>query len=355
MAQKSHYQILNVHPEADQATIEAAYRRLARIFSGQSDTTTAGMDTKMKAIEEAYMVLKNPILRYNYDMELQKQPTRPASHIRRLETSNHSNGVQAWLAYQHKAEGYVIFHIGWAADYSATIKALWTQIPAADRHYDEKRREWRIAETHGQVLKKLFSNYESPDDPPAVDLPMPIYPRRIPLHTSSTWYRTWMGWILAAVAMLAIAIAGNQILEQNHSRSLSDEIATAVARRGALEVEPGLDELPTLTPTPTPPVILYASPLYQNVHLRTGPGTEYDSLGYLYQEAEHALLGRNEDSSWVMVATGEQVGWSAAWTLEFEGELEQLSVYAADETPPPSLLLTLTPEATVTPETTPTP
>ena len=67
----SHYDTLGVPPDADQATIRAAYRRLARRYhpdSGSSDPTA------MAAVNEAYRVLREPARRALYDASL-RAPT----------------------------------------------------------------------------------------------------------------------------------------------------------------------------------------------------------------------------------------------------------------------------------------
>ncbi len=63
----SHYDTLGVAPDADQATIRSAYRRLARRHhpdSGSSDPAA------MAAVNEAYRVLREPARRAKYDASL---------------------------------------------------------------------------------------------------------------------------------------------------------------------------------------------------------------------------------------------------------------------------------------------
>jgi hypothetical protein len=73
----THYDTLGVEPDADQPTIRAAYRALARRLhpdAGRADASA------MAALNEAYRVLGEPARRAQYDARLRSPPapTRPA-------------------------------------------------------------------------------------------------------------------------------------------------------------------------------------------------------------------------------------------------------------------------------------
>lgn len=68
----SHYHVLGIEPDADNATVRAAYRRLARDHHpdrvASSSAVSGGRD--MPAINEAYRVLNDPGRRALYDRSL---------------------------------------------------------------------------------------------------------------------------------------------------------------------------------------------------------------------------------------------------------------------------------------------
>jgi molecular chaperone DnaJ len=76
---QSHYHVLDIEPDADNATVRAAYRRLARDHHpdrvASSSAVSGGRD--MPAINEAYRVLNDPGRRALYDRSL-GTPTRGA-------------------------------------------------------------------------------------------------------------------------------------------------------------------------------------------------------------------------------------------------------------------------------------
>lgn len=67
---QNHYQTLDVQPDASQAQIKQAYRRLAKKFHPDTNSTTANHD-KISQINAAYEVLSDPQHRQNYDQALQ--------------------------------------------------------------------------------------------------------------------------------------------------------------------------------------------------------------------------------------------------------------------------------------------
>jgi hypothetical protein len=87
---------------------------------------------------------------------------------------------------------------------------------------------------------------------------------------------------------------------------------------------------PKIVATKTPPVYLHACVTDSTIRVRKGPGTKYETIGGLVSGTCMALLGRNQDSSWVyMVADDNTAGWVAAELLTIEGEVSRLSVRSA--------------------------
>jgi hypothetical protein len=117
---------------------------------------------------------------------------------------------------------------------------------------------------------------------------------------------------------------------------------------------------PTLTATKTPlprltrtsrPVSIDACVTDSTINIRKGPGTHYESIGGMVSGTCMAILGRNQDSSWVyMVTEDNKAGWVAASLLTIEGNLSRVSVRSDTGTlslaPPTRMLPTATTKPT---------
>jgi DnaJ domain len=73
---RNHYKVLQVDPEADPDVIEAVYRRLARKY--HPDVLPGGTDERMKELNAAYAVLRDPARRASYDRQLADAGRREA-------------------------------------------------------------------------------------------------------------------------------------------------------------------------------------------------------------------------------------------------------------------------------------
>lgn len=70
-SERTFYQVLQVDPEAEPEVIEAAYRRLARKY--HPDVSSASdSGTRMKGINAAYEVLRDPLRRAAYNRDLHR-------------------------------------------------------------------------------------------------------------------------------------------------------------------------------------------------------------------------------------------------------------------------------------------
>ena len=76
---KDYYHILQVHEQAEQEVIEAAYKRLARKYHPDKDSSS-GATAKMQELNEAYQVLKDPNKRADYDRGRRKSDTSQGKH-----------------------------------------------------------------------------------------------------------------------------------------------------------------------------------------------------------------------------------------------------------------------------------
>ena len=68
MSSQTHYEILQVTPEADPEIIEVAYKRLALKYHPDRNPDSSQQD-RMQKINEAYEVLRDPAKRREYDKE----------------------------------------------------------------------------------------------------------------------------------------------------------------------------------------------------------------------------------------------------------------------------------------------
>lgn len=96
-------------------------------------------------------------------------------------------------------------------------------------------------------------------------------------------------------------------------------------------------ELPTLTSTSTPSVIL-ASPKDQPVNCRFGPGTSYVVIGALILGRQAEVIGRNSDFTWWYVRNPSDPStscWLSAGFVETVGDVQSLPVVN-----PPMIMVT---------------
>ena len=73
MAAKNYYHILGLSPEASDADIKTAYRRLAMIYHPDRNRGDSSSEERLKEINEAYDILGNNERRMAYDMIFQNR------------------------------------------------------------------------------------------------------------------------------------------------------------------------------------------------------------------------------------------------------------------------------------------
>ncbi len=103
---------------------------------------------------------------------------------------------------------------------------------------------------------------------------------------------------------------------------------------GNVERLPVLDFAPYVSATSTPAVTQQPTPqgavagvTSQQVNVRSGPGTVYDSFGQISANQTIAILGRNETSTWLQIAFAdapEGRGWVAALYIKVGDEIKDL-------------------------------
>ncbi|HEY9847329.1 MAG TPA: DnaJ domain-containing protein [Candidatus Caenarcaniphilales bacterium] len=99
MAVPNHYDTLGLHPEATQAQIKQAYRRLVKLFHPDSNPT-AGAHDQIAQINVAYEVLGDPHHRQSYDWQLHDQWQARESVRQRGHTTRHQRTAAAQKHYQ---------------------------------------------------------------------------------------------------------------------------------------------------------------------------------------------------------------------------------------------------------------
>jgi len=102
---------------------------------------------------------------------------------------------------------------------------------------------------------------------------------------------------------------------------------------------------PTITTntstTPAPPQVSTSTPsgtLFVTdvgANCRTGPGTNYDKIASFAQGAYIPLVGRNADSTWWLLKTGNINCWISGTTGRTSGPLDNIPVVQAPPSPTP--------------------
>ena len=340
MSEETHYQILGIHRRAPIEVIDAAYQRLQRLHQGEYMPVLPGMaveetpaQAQWRRIQLAYDILSSPVHRPIYDDKLWNEARLAPQPAKTPPAKNILEPRGAWLSSQKRADGFLFFRIGWSVDFGETQAQLERAIPAADRVYSPETSEWRLVDRYDDLLAELFDNFERADQPPPKELPRPVYQRKEFTPTIRRTWQPWTGWPLVLIGGLTVAIGATLFFPANRQAEL-DARATATAVVVVNAARGFVNEGPTPTPVPTPVVVIRTSLIYASVYLRSGPGTDFPSLGLLDNEQEYILVGRTVDNSWLVVSNGENTGWIAAFTATPAGAIDGLTIFGAgDELP----------------------
>lgn len=248
MASVSFYQTLQVAPDASQADIAAAYRRLARQIHPDLNPSPDA-HRQMQVLNEAYNTLRHPERRLRYDESLAaRQVVRNGAQSRPQPASqrpaNRTTLSVAWLSYQKRIGDEIVFTIGHADNMADLLATLQQRIPPAGRRYEIAHNRWHVHVAHEDVLRTLFRNYapvpQSPSPVPTAQKRRPAPAARPIRRTSYTHARTgerkaWVGVGLAVAAALAIYILifGRVLLSE--SAAATGIASATVTAHGAVE------------------------------------------------------------------------------------------------------------------------
>lgn len=341
MSDETHYQILGIHRRAPIEVIDAAYQRLQRLHQGEYMPVLPGMavdespsQAQWRRIQLAYDILSSPIHRPIYDDKLWELARQTPAARENSQRKSVLEPQGAWLSSQKRADGFLFFRVGWSADFGETQAELERRIPAADRVYSPETGQWRLVDRYDDLLAELFDNFERADQSPPKDLPRPIYQRKEFTPTIRRTWQPWTGWPLVLIGGLVVAIGTTLFFPANRQAEIAAQ-ATATAVVAANAARGFVNQGPTATPIPTPVVVVSATLAFPSVYLRSGPGSAFPSLALLEDglenKSEYRLIGRTIDNSWLVLSTGEQTGWIAAFTVTPSGSIDSLPLFAAGD------------------------
>ena len=175
---------------------------------------------------------------------------------------------------------------------------------------------------------------------------------------------------IIAILLLILSIAGcnlpsNQPVTPNAYTAAAMTVTALVATEQAGPPKPTVTLFATLPPpttpantntsapspasqaTTTPNGIFFVTDVGANC--RTGPGTNYDKIASFVQGSFIPLVGRNTDSTWWVVLTGNVNCWISATTGHTAGQIGNIPVVAAPPTPTIVVTATATTGATAYP------
>lgn len=239
MASVSYYQTLQIKQDATQAEIAAAYRQLARRFHPDLNPAPDA-HRQMQVINEAYNVLRHPERRQRYDATLAPPviptPEPGAARTPPPASSHRSHNAAAWLSYQKRIGGEIVFTIGHADAMTVLLADLQRRIPPAGRRYDITHNRWHIAVEYEDVLRTLFRNYA-----PVVQVATPAHqparrtpnaPRTAPRARQHADRKAWGGMVLVVAAAVAVyALIFNRMVLSDATAAAPEPAVTASVAR----------------------------------------------------------------------------------------------------------------------------
>ncbi|BAY92175.1 MULTISPECIES: J domain-containing protein [unclassified Tolypothrix] len=173
MADSNHYEILKVSPNASQAEIKQAYRRLVKLFHPDSNQKTADNEQIIR-INAAYEVLGDRQTRLNYDEQLKNSAQKLNSRQQRTASAQKhyqatrktgkdaDEQVEEWLRLVYQPVKRILAYI---------LNSLEEQIDelAADPFDDELLEEFQeYLDSCRQDFKQAQTTFRSLPNPPSL-------------------------------------------------------------------------------------------------------------------------------------------------------------------------------------------
>lgn len=144
--EKDFYELLGVSRDADAFSLKIAFRRLAKIYHPDKNAGDTSTSEKFRAITDAYRVLKDPVLRESYDLQITgintKEETAAYLHVTINKTAVQLN-EEVELTYSYSGEGRF---------FQRSVMEGWiiTSGPLVD---------YRKVEFEGRLIKETVLNY----------------------------------------------------------------------------------------------------------------------------------------------------------------------------------------------------
>lgn len=348
MEPRTYYHILQVAPNATQAEIAAAYRRLARRVHPDLNPSPDA-HRRMQELNEAYNTLRHPERRRRYDEML--AATRRSSEVHRPPASPSPvrrpaggaafarTGLRgAWLSYQKRIGDEIVFVIGHADNMTGLLADLQRRVPASARRYDIVHNRWHVHVAYEDALRTLFRNYAPvTQTPPAGKrsthstssrrTTQRIDSRRLRSEGRHVWMgaalATFLGTALGLVLLTQIlALNGGAVadaVERSDERTDRSAAVAASATNEALTfpedcIPDVLEDAPayfreackTLEPefkarTPTHPYAVVTTRVASNI--RSGPDTRFPVLTTAPPGTQIQLVGYTVSRGYVWFLT----------------------------------------------------
>jgi curved DNA-binding protein CbpA len=335
--QENLYQILGVQPNASQGVLDAAYRRLVRIHTGEyldDAALVAGpepSDPVLARVEQAFRILSNPLKRWAHDEELKEAQQVPLSEKELEEARKRIEPSDAWLSYQRLENGWLFIRVGWALEFTAIHNAVNAAVPESGRTYNARLNEWRIDPRYEEELAAIFTNFKRAHVQAPPRQVGPIYQRMAYIPTKPRRLQPRRSWPFLIIGGLIAATVGALLFPANRVVPVSVQ-ATTTAIALINSYEPLESNFPPPTAAPTP--VMVGALRHPTVNLRERPEVDAPVLSLLSSDRSYQLIGRLEDSSWYVAAADDAVGWMAAWTVIVDGEAERLPVFESGQSLP---------------------
>ncbi len=89
-----------------------------------------------------------------------------------------------------------------------------------------------------------------------------------------------------------------------------------------------------ITQSPTPATAVLVKPIDESTKIRSGPGTNFTSIGILISGEVASVIGKTWDGDWLQISVNNLPGWTDGWVysqaVKIEGDLNTLTCVSTD-------------------------